>query len=416
MGLPSLFRPEALTATVARHGPPIRPSTPITWLLTGLLVSLLAGGGCFLVLAQYTRKETVGGILVPAAGSTRVATLQGGTITDVFVREGDVVTAGTPIARLEAEPSIMTGLTVRSLSAIVGDATDRELAATAAQASAQAQSHQSVMLELRARQIATSEDRKHLEDALDLQRDRLRLSSETLDAGRILHEKGLFPTLQLRQREEAVIAARQALAEVQRELASNAAARSQLLAETLRAEAEARASIAAHDIVRAQIDQRQAERFRGSQAVLTAPRAGRIASLNVRAGQQVDSAHTLAIILPASGGLQAELWVPSRAAGFLQIGQSVRLMYDAFPYQKYGVGHGRVASIAAVPTSAREMSVRSQSDEDMFRVVVELSNGERAVWSERRAPGMRVSADIVLESRPMWAWLINPVISIQKRS
>ena len=55
-------------------------------------------------------------------------------------------------------------------------------------------------------------------------------------------------------------------------------------------------------------------------------------------------------LTPRGGALRAELYVPSRAIGFVKSGQRVRLLYDAFPYQKFGPAWGEVRRPLALNT------------------------------------------------------------------
>ena len=50
-------------------------------------------------------------------------------------------------------------------------------------------------------------------------------------------------------------------------------------------------------------------------------------------------------ILPTGSLLQAELFVPTRAVGFVRSGQQVRILYDAFPYQRFGSYGGRIIAL-----------------------------------------------------------------------
>lgn len=138
----------------------------------------------------------------------------------------------------------------------------------------------------------------------------------------------------------------------------------------------------------------------------------------MRPGATVEAGRVLAIILPHGEVLQAELWVPSRAAGFLRSGEPVRLMYDAFPYQKFGVGRGTVASIAGAPVDPADLTVPIETKEALYRVLVNLESptvdGYGKVW--RLSPGIRLSADLILDDRSLWEWLFDPIIAARRRS
>ncbi|KAK0351092.1 hypothetical protein LTR94_026361, partial [Friedmanniomyces endolithicus] len=272
--------------------------------------------------------------------------------------------------------------------------------------------------QLRARTVGLRTDRTHLLMTRDIQSERLRLAEATFDAGSRLHARELFSLIQLRQREEAVLAARQQLAGIDRELLQIDAALKQIAAEagTLSAQrAQLKAEVA---LTEAQFEQRHAEHLADHGVILTAAKSGRIVALAARVGATAEAGRTLAVILPVGAGLQAELWVPSRAAGFLKTGAPVRLMYDAFPYQKFGVGHGAVASIAGAPTEPAEITMPLQAQESLYRVIVDVPADSIAAYGghERLAPGMRLSADLILDERTLWEWLLDPIIAMRSRS
>src|SRR5262249_11301092 len=71
-----------------------------------------------------------------------------------------------------------------------------------------------------------------------------------------------------------------------------------------------------------------------------APAAGRASTLKATVGQFADPRRLQMEIIPNESVLQAELFVPTRAVGFVQPGQDVRILYEAFPYQQFGAYSG----------------------------------------------------------------------------
>jgi len=51
-------------------------------------------------------------------------------------------------------------------------------------------------------------------------------------------------------------------------------------------------------------------------------------------------------IIPDNAVLQAELFVPARAIGLIEIGQAIRILYNAFPYQHFGTYSGHISKIS----------------------------------------------------------------------
>ncbi len=415
---PDLYRAEAVEAAGERFGAPVRPMGIAGWSLTAFMVCLFLAIAVFLVIGRYTRKETVFGVLQPTAGAARVTALATGVVTDVRVTDGQMVRAGDPLLVVSTDRSVADAGAPTSLSDLIGMGSDREAAAMVDQARARLRGKAREADDLRARREGLEADQMQLTESVALQRDRVRLAQETLAAGRSLHERQLFSTLQLRQREEALLAARQGVGSIEREQRRNRAALAQLSAEKGRLEAEAAEMAASVELAQAQFDQRRAQRLSDRAVVLTAPVAGRVVALSARSGSPVQAGRTLAIVLPTGTRLQAELWVPSRAAGFIRSRDQVRLMYDAYPYQKFGVGRGAVVSVAGAPTDPVDLTFPIETKEALYRVVVSLETETVAGYGRqwRLTPGMRLSADLVLDDRSLWEWLFDPIIAARRRS
>lgn len=409
-----LFRPEALEAARSRLGAPVKPVGVAGWVLTAFLLLIFATAGVFVATARYARKETVPGVLSPTEGAVRVAALKPGVVAEVHVKEGARVAAGAPLLTVSTDTTVAEG---RSLGALLGAAAEQEAEAVTAQAAAQRAGAGRRREELEARRAGLEEDGARLAADLALQDERLRLAQASAEAARTLFDKQLLPAVQYRQREEAVIAARQARAAIEREMARDRAQLAQVAAEAGRLGAES----AELDAQAAVAGARAAEKRAGLEAetglVLTARRAGRVAALQGRPGAPVQPGATLAVILPEGEGLEADLWVPSRAAGFVKPGDKVRLLYDAFPYQRFGVGRGVVREVSRAPVLPQDLPVPIETKEALYRVTVTLSRQDVAAYGRRWAlsPGMRLTADLVLDERPLLAWLLDPVLAIKNR-
>lgn len=415
----NLFRSEATSAATNRFGYPVRPLGTGTAVLTAFLTSLFVCLILFLTFGRYARKETVPGVIQHAQGSAPVTMLSSGVISEVLVTEGESVTTGTPILRFAADPRVSKdGARPVALSGLITEGAAREADALSDQADAEVRALSRSLDDLHARRDGLRADQENLTQSLALQKERVRLSEETLAAGRALYEQQLFAALQLRQREEAVIAARQALGALERQIRQNVALLEQADAEEGRLLAQTAQSRAQVARARAQFDQRRAEQLAAQGTVVVASRAGKVVALQARPGASALPGQAIAVIVPEGAPLQAELWVPSRAAGFVRVGARVRLMYDAFPYQKFGVGHGKVISVAGAPTNPLDLPVPIETREALYRIVVRIDdaavNGYGQRWT--LAPGMRLAADMILDERNLWEWLLDPLIAAKRRS
>jgi len=127
-------------------------------------------------------------------------------------------------------------------------------------------------------------------------------------------------------------------------------------------------------------------------------------------------------IVPANSTLQATMYVPSRALGFLRVGQSVAMKLDSFPYQKYGVLEGRLDAISATPIARTEASTGTRlataadDNEPLYTATVQLTDQFMHVGSQRLAlqPGMQVEGDIRLDTRRLYEWLLEPLYAFSR--
>jgi membrane fusion protein len=111
------------------------------------------------------------------------------------------------------------------------------------------------------------------------------------------------------------------------------------------------------------------------------------------------------------------LQAPSSAIGFVKTGQAVKLMFDAFPYQKYGVGSGTVTWVSTVPSESSVDSRNQTSTEPMFRVRVALDSVgfNRKLPDGRLRAGMKLSANLILEDRTLWEVFLGPILKTTRK-
>ena len=125
----------------------------------------------------------------------------------------------------------------------------------------------------------------------------------------------------------------------------------------------------------------------------------------------------LVSLLPTDTSLRAELFVPSRSIGFITTGQAVAMRYQAFPYQRFGSYTGRVAEISRTLILPGETIVPFALPEPAYRVIVEL-DGQAVRAYGRQYPlqsGMQLDANIELDRRRLYQWVLDPLYSVRGR-
>ena len=164
----------------------------------------------------------------------------------------------------------------------------------------------------------------------------------------------------------------------------------------------------------AQQQSRLAELSHQQKSVLIASVAGTVSTLQLKAGQQVSDGQLALSLLPENPQLEAVLYLPTAAIGFVATGQEARLRYHAYPYQRFGIFTGTVVDISdtvLLPTDLPELALPGPS----FRVRVKLPS-QTVLAYQKALPlkaGMTLEADLVTEKRSLMQWLFDPVYSLR---
>jgi membrane fusion protein len=93
-----------------------------------------------------------------------------------------------------------------------------------------------------------------------------------------------------------------------------------------------------------------------------------VSTLQATAGQFADPRRLQLEIVPNASFFQAELFVPTRAIGFVRPGQKVRLKYEAFPYQNFGTYTGHITKISQTILTSSDASGPIALKEPAYRV------------------------------------------------
>ena len=153
--------------------------------------------------------------------------------------------------------------------------------------------------------------------------------------------------------------------------------------------------------------------------IVRAPMAGRVTSILAAVGRTVDPKVPQLSIVPAGSHFEVELFLPARAIGFIEKGQAVRLLYDAFPFQRFGTYRGTIESVATTMLTPNEMPEPVAAlKEPTYRVKVALERQTVTAFTRELPlqPDMTLRADIILERRSMLEWLLEPLLMARQRA
>lgn len=134
---------------------------------------------------------------------------------------------------------------------------------------------------------------------------------------------------------------------------------------------------------------------------------------NRTVGSVIREAETLFVLVPRGETLRAEVNVEGRDIGQVAVGQTVRIKFDAFPFQKFGTGTGEVAVISqdSFSPDAKAEGARRPSA-PYYRVLIDLRNTHLRLPPERLQlmPGMAVTAEMKVGKRRVISYFLYPLL------
>ncbi len=414
----SLFRSEVLLAKSQRNYGEVLLLNPVSLqVLTGVFASLALALIGFVFLFGFHRKVTVAGTVEPDLGLIALHASQSGVIEARLVKEGDQVVQGTPLFRIGAERrSVALGDTAVELGRLLQQRRD-SLATDQTRLMSQAGLRHEASLR---RLGQDHEDLARIDAEILLQRRRIDLAQNEVERTTALNRQGFLAAAVLQDKEAALIDQREKLGEL--DGARLAALRDE---QSLRAEMAQQATQRLRDVdalARSinEIEGQITENETGRAILVTAPLAGSVDVLNADVGDTVSANQSLGAMLPEHARLEALLYAPSSAAGFIRPGMDVLLRYESFPYQKFGLAHGTVRSIANAAIEARSVAgaeSATANPEPVYRVRVTLDRADVQVGdgSLPLKPGMHLDASVVLEERRLYEWILEPVYALRGR-
>ena len=400
-----LFRTEVIDAQRDRLvGTVVAAVPPSSRLYTGLLLAVAAIIVGFLIFGSYASRAQVRGIIAYDAGIARVYPSAPAEIRQIHVRNGDVVSAGQPLVTLSLAQGV-NGVASQLEQLANQDAElarQLELAAQLGATDAQALTVQRANLSAA---IAS------LERQRGIAAGQVALAEAAIRRAAGLARQGAASQRQVEESRSLLLSRRAEVEELreriiaQRELLRSSEAQgAQRVLETSRSRSVLLAQ-------RASLAEQRAELLRTDRLVLTAPIGGQVGDVSVEIGQRARPDRSLVTIVPRGSNLEVWLYATSRGVGGARPGQEVRLLFDAFPYQRYGPGRGTVTEVSQVPTEPSNLDPGLGIEEPVFRIRVRLDELAPRIPAERRTlrPGMTLSANLVLERRSLWEVLFGPI-------
>ncbi|WIM05764.1 MAG: HlyD family efflux transporter periplasmic adaptor subunit [Candidatus Nitricoxidivorans perseverans] len=415
-----LFRAAALGAHKTKWQGDIVLIRPLSYtVLTAVAAFLALVVIAFMVWGTYTKRSTVVGQLLPDTGLVKVYVPQLGIVQEKRAFEGQQVNRGDVLYVLSSERHSGTlGSIQAAISQQVTSRRDSLRDEIAKTRRLQQEDREALVKRIDG---IESELRK-LDNLLEGQRNRVDLGKDTVARYQGLLDQNYISREQLQQKQEELLDLRARLQTTERERIAVTRELGLRKNELSGLSFKHQNQLAQLERGMSAVDQELAESEGKRQIYITAPESGTVTAVVAEVGQAVDGSRPLASIVPIGANLQAHLYAPSRAVGFVRLGDRVLLRYQAFPYQKFGHAGGKVVSVARTALPANEISNlgggggggQGQQSEPVYRITVELDSQTVAAYGKPQPlqAGMLLEADILQDTRRLYEWVLEPLYSL----
>lgn len=407
-----LFRPQVLAQRNERLVGELILSQPLS-------ARVLVQGLTFVVVLtlvllasnSYTRKVSVQGRLVPDQGLIEVTAPARGRIVELLVAAGERVEAGQPLFRLRLDHTLDGA---QPLSSALTASLRQQHARVQEQVRLQEAALQRAADDTAAQLLLVDASIQRLQDMQQREGQLAALQQQALQRSALLMQQGHLARAEYEALQVQALQQEQAVQQLALQLLQERTQRRDLLARQSAAHSQGQQQMERLQGELAELDQRLLRVAAEQDTVQTAPLAARIGTLHLQAGMPAAVDQPVLALLPDGAALQAELLVPSAAIGFVAPGQQVKLRYDAFPYQKFGLQQARLAAVMQSPEPVRQ----GETTAPYYRVLAELERQSVQAYGTAQPllAGMQFTADVLVDRRSLLEWLLEPLFSIRGRA
>lgn len=410
-----LFRTKALAHQQDRlHGDVLIARSPtirlLVWVTAVFAIALVS----FAFWGEYTRKEHVAGYLSPTQGMIKMYSPQVGTVLIKHVDEGQLVKQGDVLLTISSERA--TSTTRETQAAMLAELKQRRDSLRLEQGKQQeidALTGNGIVGRIRGLETEIREAQAQM----TLQSSRVTSAERMVARYEKLLLERFVSDVALQEKQDELISQRNQLAQLKRSITSLNRELSSTRVELSTSGLKRDNNTSAIERHISELEQQLTETDARRSIVLTAPADGTVTTILVELGQTANPNTPLLSILPAGAELQAQLLVPTRAAGFIKPTQQVSLRYQAFPYQRFGHHLGEVVEIGRTVIQPNESSLPLSIQESVYRVTVRLPQQKVHAYGQAMPlqAGMVLDADIHMDRRRLIEWVFDPLLSITGR-
>jgi len=276
-----------------------------------------------------------------------------------------------------------------------------------------------------------------LNEEILLVKARKTFAEESVKKLQTLQESGFVSSSQTQQKQEDLIDIVSRLGALIRSRTQLENTRISLMSEWNNLSIALDADLSQIDRAIAGTDQELAENSTRRASRILAPESGMVTAISYQEGQTIGVGQTILNIVASDRAtnlnpkVEVHLFAPSKTIGFVTPGQIVRIRFQSFPYQKFGLYEGAITNVSKTPFAPSELPANlastilsnSQqtilgfnSNEALFRIKVQLNSQSVSLYgrSQPLKAGMTLEADIMQDRRKIWEWIAEPLIASTK--
>jgi membrane fusion protein len=388
------------------------------WFTLGTVLIMLAIVG-LLFGGEFTRKARVSGWLAPQQGLLRVFAPQPGVVAQLYVKEGAQVHKGDRLVRLSGE---LESTTLGATQAEVVRRLTQQRDALRDQRQQQERLLVQQQHTYASRLSSLRSELDQVESDIETMNARVAVAERNAMMSRNMREKGFISEQQMQVVEAERLEQHTRLGALERQQIELRREQVTLQGELNDLPLKTQAELATIDRNMATAEQELAVAEARREIVVPAPQDGTVTAILIEQGGHANVSAPLLSIVPAGASLEAHLYSPSRAVGFLRPGQHVLLRYQAYPYQKFGHYEGVLATVSRSAVNPGELppqlagvtTAGVAEAEPVYLITVRLARQTVTAYGRQvdLQPGMQLEADIALETRRLYEWVLDPLYTV----
>ncbi|EIO3283136.1 HlyD family efflux transporter periplasmic adaptor subunit [Salmonella enterica] len=395
----------------------VHVSNPVSYRLLGLYSFILfLTLIIFLFFAHYTNREKSQGSIIPEKGIININSNENGFIKDIFISNGMYVKKGTALFSISKEKNaehygntnqFINNQLEKQKHLLIKTINDKKS-----------------FLETQ-KKIKTDYINELKNDKIEIKNQILITQNQSLKMKSILSNmltlksKGYVSNLEIQQQENLFLENEKQTKSLKRQLIENTIKLNEQdeFLNRMYNEYKIEENKINQEIF--EIEKNMAINKNDEQNIYFAKESGVVSSLLFEKGQSIKAGDTVIAEIPENSKFVVQLFVPSSSIGFIKPGNNVILRYQAYPYQKFGVQHGKVKEISKSIISAKQITdiTGNPSNDPYYKIIIEPEKQYILTYGEKKSllSGMIVDADIMLEKRNLFEWIFEPMFGLKNK-